>query len=249
MAIDLDATEIWRQIPPEEKFDLMAAAQAKGIFAAFILITAGCTVAIGLHLGWMIWASLIASPFVYQFAAGKAWRDLRPRLIMEFLAARSAARRYAFAANGKDLTLVLIFRGRLGREFSSDQAMEALESALDRRSEIPVWIALFRDSVIMISEAAGGARCEFASLIGPERLSWEAINPGKNEYTNGKVLVLTAIDKRGTGRRFRLKSRSSAALVVFEKRLAELTQQAKEMSVRQLEAPPANPDEGRDSYR
>jgi len=54
---DLDNSDIWRQVPPEEKFELMARAHASGVFAAFIAVILSGTMAIGFKLGWHVRSS------------------------------------------------------------------------------------------------------------------------------------------------------------------------------------------------
>ena len=72
LARGLDHDEAWRQIPPEEKLDIIEAAQAKGLLAAVISCVIGGTMAVALEQVWFLWSALLASPLVYQFAAGKA---------------------------------------------------------------------------------------------------------------------------------------------------------------------------------
>lgn len=214
----LDGTEIWRSIPPEEKLELMSQAHAKGIFAAFIGIMLGGTLAVALHLSWLLWASLISAPFIFQFAAGKAWRGLRPRLVLEYLAARSAARRYAFSNKGKDLSLSLMFRGTLTREFDEDKLQEALEATFENTREAAVWVALFGDSVVMMSEEPGGARLQFAQVLNDKISIDSRSTDSGREYANDKEVLLTVKNRRDDEQRFKLTSKHPAALIVFEKK-------------------------------
>lgn len=216
--VALDGTEIWRTIPPEEKLELMSQAHAKGIFAALVGIMLGGTLAVALHQGWLLWASLISSPFIFQFAAGKAWRGLRPRLVLEYLAARSAARRYAFSNKGKDLTLNLMFRGKLSQVFDEENLQEALEAVFENTSEAAVWVALFGDSVVMMSEDVGGARLQLAQVLN-DKISIDSrpADSGR-DYANDKELLITIRTKREEERRYKLTSKHPAALIVFEKK-------------------------------
>ncbi len=227
----IDGTEIWRTIPPEEKIAGMNKAHARGILAAAVTIMICGTISVGLRLSWILWGSLIAAPFVFQFAAGKAWRDLRPRLILEYLAARSAARRYAFAAKSKDLTLSLIFRGNMELQFESEAVQEAIEAAISKNEETLSWIALFTDAVVVMEEHPGGARLAFAAVTN-DRLSLKV-----NEIESGrsgpgeKELILSYTPKPGSNeraRKFKLKSPYPAALTVFEKRLQQTLAKAAE---------------------
>lgn len=247
----LDGTEIWRSIPPEEKLDLMSQAHAKGILAAFITLLLGGTIAVGLHLSWILWGSLVSSPLVFQFAAGKAWRGLRPKLVLEYLAARSAARRYAFSNKGKDLTVTMMFRGRLEQQFEEEKGQEALEAVLANNKEAAVWIALFGDSVVMMSEHPGGAKVELAQVLN-DRLEVESRGgSGESDYSNGREVLLTLRDKRlDAERHYKVTSNHAAALVVFEKKLKSQIEALKKaaalIAVPQIEALPAETG-GRDS--
>lgn len=215
----IDGTEIWRTIPPEEKLDLLSQAHGKGIFAGFILVLVGGTLSVGFKAPWILWGSLLASPLVFQFAAGKAWRGLRPRLVLEYLAARSAARRYAFSNRGKDLSVRMIFRGRLTREFDEDSMQEALEAAIENNSEAAVWVALFGDSVVMMSEEYGGAKLQLAQVLNDKLSVDTKPGPTGKDYAAGKEVILGVRGKDGDERKYRLTSKHPAALIVFEKKI------------------------------
>ena len=240
---DINNTEVWRQIPPEEKFELMARAQASGILAAIITIVIASTIAVGLRLTWVMWGSLVMSPFIFQFAAGKKWRSIRPVVMLEYLAVRSAARRYAFTANAKDLAVALIFRGRVEKLFGEDRIQEALEAAIEKTKEAEVWVTLFNDAVVMMSERVGGAKLEFACTLG-DKLTVEGVaKEGKGDYSADKEIYLTYHGKEKEGdRRLKLTSRHPAALVVFEKKIKALTEQVKVQLQLEATALLATPD-------
>lgn len=246
----LDGTEIWRTIPPEEKIEGMNKAHAQGILAAAITITICSTIAVGLKLSWIMWGSLLASPFIFQFAAGKAWRDSRPRLILEYLAARSAARRYAFSAKSKDLTLSLLFRGDMDTVFDEDSVQEAIEAAIEKNKTGASWIALFNDAIVVMEEHPGGARLVFASVTN-ERLSLQTKDePGASSYANNRELLLSYAPKPGTNeraRKFKITSRHAAALTVFEKRLkqnlARATEASAALALAEFSEPPPSGEE------
>lgn len=245
----LKESEIWRSIPPEEKIELMAKAHAKGIMSSGILIIVGCTIAVGLKVSWIMWGSLIISPFIFQFAAGKEWRGLKPRVMLEYLAARSAARRYAFDQRGKDLTPRLVFRGTLEEEFDRDHVQEALEAMIENTKQAEVWVSLFGDTVVMISERVGGAELKLGHLIDEKLTVSSQSASGGGDYSNDKVVQLIIKDKGKPERRFRLTSRYPAALVVFEKRLLQLLGSSKPVLAVDPEelALPGAEDEGYDN--
>lgn len=211
-------SEIWRLVPPEEKLELMAKAQSRGVLAVSIAIIVCCTVAIGLKMSWVMWASFVCSPFIFQFAAGKAWRGLRPRCLLEYLAARSASRRYAFAARAKDLTPSLIFKGRLERVYETEHLQEALEAIASQTKEAEVWVSLFGDAVVMISERIGGAECKFSHLLDDKLIITAHSDSGK-DYAVDKELLFSITDKTIGNVKYKLTSRHPAALLAFEKKM------------------------------
>jgi hypothetical protein len=216
--------DIWRSVPPEEKFQILAQAHAAGVVSAVITIIICSTIAIGLKMSWLLWGSVICSPFIFQFAAGKKWRDVRPRVMLEYLAARSAARRFAFSARGKDLTCKFMFRGKLEQVFDEGAMQEALEALIQNNKEAQVWVALFGDSVVMMEERLGGAEARYAQLI-DSKLSLEShALDGKGDYSSNKELIFKTSPKGKPSEKFRLTSPYPAALVVFEKKLKQQIQ-------------------------
>lgn len=238
--------EIWRQIPPEEKFELLSRAHASGLFTAIIMVVIGSTIAISLQMNWILWSSLLISPLVFQFAAGKAWRDLRPRIMLEYLAARSASRRYAFANRSQDLTLSLIFKGTLEQQFEEENLQEALEAMISQTKDAEVWVALFSDVLIMIAERPGGASLQFAHLLDDKLKVSSNAKEKKSDYTNDKEVYLTYKDRAtATDKQFKLTSRFPAALAVFEKRLLTLKEEAaRKAETKIAEFLPADTDGG-----
>lgn len=240
---DLD---IWRQIPPEEKLAMMAKAQSKGLLMALLLIVIGCTCAVGLQIPSLIWGSLLSSPLVFQFTANRVWRDVKPATVLRYLAARSAARRYAFSQKSKDLDIKLIFRGKLERIFSDDNPQDALEAAIAKNLEAEVWIALFPDTIVMISEARGGAKLEFGYPIN-EKLQMRSESESGQDYTNNKEIYLgyptTKLSDVLIGKsdehyvNFKLTSPYPAALLVFEKRIEQYRQQLAAVATTALKPP------------
>lgn len=218
----LDDNEIWRQIPPEEKFEIMARAQSEGVLTALIVIIVFSTLAVGFKLDWLMWGSLVAAPLIFQLAAGKAWRHLRPKLMLEHLAVRAVARRYAFTAKSNNLTLNLVFRGTWSEIYSEEKMQEQLQATFDRTHKAEVWIALFQDTIVVLTEGNGGARLLFANLVNDQlRIESKSLD-GKGDYSSSKELTITRQEKNGVERKFSLTSKYPAALIVFEKRLLSL---------------------------
>lgn len=227
--VAIDGKDLWRQIPPEEKFELIANAHGRSFLCALTAVIIAATIAVGLRLPWLFWTALIISPLIFQFTAGKAWRNLRPKIMLEHLAVRSAARRYAFAHHSQDLGLVTVFRGTLDEKFDKEDVSAALEAAVENTREAAVWVALFNDAVIMVSEKMGGAELRFAHLIDDE-LEVKSQSPQSgSEYASDHEVLLTVPDLRGgNARTFKLTSKYPAALIVFEKKLLQIKARRKE---------------------
>ncbi len=229
----LHPEEVWRRIPPEEKFELMARAQAKGILSVVVTIGVFATISVALHVVELIWMAVLSSPLVFQFSAGRAWRSLRPTAILEHLAARSAARRFAFGLNGRDLAVQLLFKGNLIEHIAPDPKSFSFESMTRQVRENEVWIALFTDALVMLAESEDGAALEFAHLVDDKlRISGES-DPGETEYSATRRLSIeyTETKRSDTLRRFTLTSQYPAALVVFEKKLLQIRQESLEKKV------------------
>lgn len=210
--------EIWRQVPPEEKIELMSRAHSNGILVAFIAILVASTLAVGFKFSALMWAALIGSPFVFQLAAGTAWKRLRPKVMLEYLAARSVARRYAFGLNSRELDPNLVFRGRLEEQFTEEQLEEALEASIENLNDASVWVALFSDAVVVMSEAPGGAELRMAHKLDSELKVEGRSLDNKGDYSNTREVWLSYQDRKAE-RRFKITSKYPAALIVFEKKL------------------------------
>ena len=214
----INSDEAWRFIPPEEKIELMAKAHSKGVFAAVLGIVLGATCAAALEEPWLLWSTLIGSPFVFQFASGRAWRNLKPSLTLRYLAARSATRRCAFAAEAEDLSVKLMFRGELEITSKSESAEERILSQRMSNGPQPVWIALFSDTLVVISESRGGAILELAHPI-DQNLKIYRPNGEENSLAPSG-LYIEMVDHH-TNKVAKLSSQFPAALTVFEKKYQE----------------------------
>jgi hypothetical protein len=233
---NLDNLTVWRQIPPEEKLILVSTAHARGVAWALGVITVAAIVSVGLHMNWIFWGGLALSPLIFQFVTGKTWRDLRPRMILEYLAARSAARRYAFSANSKDLNLVLLFRGTLEETLQNLDETQAYLESLNEVARVPVWVALFNDAVVLMSEEPGGAQARFASVLDDKfRLESEP-QDGRSDYSRRMAIYLGYNRGQSGDRRVKLTSNFPAAMVVFEKKTRQLQAEVLERLERDRQA-------------
>jgi hypothetical protein len=212
--------EFWGRIPPEEKLLILHQAQAGGAISAALIVLAASGLAIGFQSPWAFWGSLIISPVVYKTITKGRFNKYKSNLMLLYLAARAAVRRYAYKYNAADLTVMLLFRGLLvkGTETSSYNEREEVISPLE------VWIALFRDTVVVIGEGAGGARLYLAHNL--ERgLTVHGQSPeGEGEYSTSRVVTLRSERYSSF---YRLTSDTPGALVVFEKKLAAILREVR----------------------
>ena len=220
----MDNTQIWRVIPPEEKIEAMAQAHSRGIMTSLCIILLGCTLAVGFKFSLLMWGSFLLAPLIFQMTAGKAWRDIRPRIMLEYLAARSAARRYAFAAGSKELDLNLMFRAQMVLEKPESEdgpgadLQRRLQEATDQIREVQVWVALFKDTVVLMSEEPGGAKLQFSHMLDDKLVvAGDSESESESDYSEDRRVAITAQDKLWNGRTFKLQSKYPAALVVLEK--------------------------------
>jgi 6-pyruvoyl-tetrahydropterin synthase len=220
--------EVWRQIPPEEKLEMMARAHAKGLTTSLGVILLGSTCAIAFQEVSLMWGTILVSPIIFQMSASKAWRGLKPVKILRYLAARSAARRYAYTAQSSDLTMDLIFQGAIEEVIDESNAEEVLEAAARNVKATEAWITLFKDTVVVMSEKTGGAKSELVApidhklLVDSNSLDGQDYSTSKEVYLTTVIPGLDTLAEEDTRTRYKLTSASPGALVVFEKKLLEL---------------------------
>jgi hypothetical protein len=207
--------EFWGRIPPEEKLLILHQAQAGGAMSAAVLVLAASGIAIGFQSPWIFWGSLIISPVVYKTISKGRFNKYRSNLMLLYLAARAAVRRYAYKYNAADLNVLLLFRGMLvkGTETSPYNEREEVASPLE------VWIALFHDTIVVIGEAVGGARLYLAHNLEPGLTVHGQSPEGEGDYSRSRVVTLRSERYASF---YRLTSDTPGALVVFEKKLAAI---------------------------
>lgn len=213
----IDSKELWRFIPPEEKIALLSVAQAQGVTAALCGILICGTIAVGIQEEYIFYTSFLFAPLIYQMTAGRAWRGLRPRVMLEYLAARSAARRYAYSANVKDLSVKIMYRGFLKESYYKEELNDVFEKNVFGGNNKAVWIALFLDGIIIMEERMGGAELLFSHLIN-DKISLKGSSDG---YENDLEITINSTDKRYDTRYFVLTSSYPAAQTVFLKKFEE----------------------------
>jgi hypothetical protein len=180
------------------------------------------SVAVGLRWSALMWTSFLLAPLAFQYTVGKRWRHLRPKVMLEYLAARSAARRYAFAHQGRDLSISFLFRGTIEPDQAEDGFQDDYDAQGTKRLDRDVWIALFPDAVVFMSEGIRGAVLEYHQPL-DDKLTVTPRSVGTDrEYSSTREIHFAYSNKRtNESSRFTLRSRHPAALIVFEKKLLQ----------------------------
>ncbi len=203
----------------------MARAQSRGVAASLVILVITGTMAVGLRMPWVFWAAFVTIPFAFQFASARAWRDLKPRTVLEYLAARSAARRYAYGAQAKDLTVDLMFKGTLQRDFSTLGESEELDARIEDRDKVAVWVSMFADTIVMMSERPGGAKLEMIhSILERIEVTAEGFDDSSAE---SRRLVIDVEVRKGDVERWFLTSPYPAALLVCERKIKRAIEENK----------------------
>lgn len=155
--------EVWRSIPPEEKFSYMAKAHASGVVASLYGLVLALTFALVFQSWMLVYLSCFLIPAVFQIVSFHRWRKLKPELILSYLAARSVARRFAFKNNAKDFTVLFMIRAEYHEPIDPSEG--------EVRREV-CWIALFHSLVVVFKESKSGASllaaCHFTDQFNVE---------------------------------------------------------------------------------
>ncbi len=219
---------LWQKITPEEKINALNKAHTCGILACVISLAVCAAIAIGLKIKAIFWISIACTPLVFQFFSSRCWRDLKPSLILQYLAVRSVVRRFAFLEQAKNLEPEIIFPGFVKEEPANDVDLEGISQVIHDNTFIPVWVSLFSDTIVIFKESTGGGELVFSAPINDklvfecENLSseeTEELDSEKKDYFSEKEITLQFVDKRSSSNVIKLRSRQKASLLVFERKL------------------------------
>lgn len=227
--------DIWGRIPPEERLEILASAQAKGVQASLLLLLMAFSAALGLKIPWIFFGSLALLPFSFQIMTAKAWRIVKTRLSLEYATARSTSRMYAFHAGALDLIPSLMFRAELEPSLLGDGLEDEL---LEKPTAKPVWVSLYPDTMVIVAEGPSGARLELAHpLFSNFSLTAEGFD--ELEESTSKRLSIGIESQPGAVSRWNLTSRHPATLLACERRakayIARHQREKEELERRNLE--------------
>lgn len=213
----ISADQMWRRIPPEEKFEILSKSHASGTSAVLFSIIVFLVISVGLREQLIFGLAIILIPLIFQRAASKRWRELKPRTIIEYLAVRSAARRFAFAGRARDLSVHQIIRGNWIEEHSESAEINGSQLTVQEK---PVWLVLLGDSLVCLSESSRGAILEYGAHLRDEfemqSVEVESSRQKKVPLREFRFWKLSSTTERIS---CRFTSRYPGAMLVFEHRL------------------------------
>ena len=224
----LSVQNAWNSVALEERLELVSRCQANGLLGSLTFMVMIGAVAYGFDAFYMLALALGGALIVHPMFSSYTWRREKPALILQYLAARSICRRYAYGFSIGDLDIVLLFKGEMEKLFVSEEEelahLSNQEVTLDTSTgnTIPVWVCLLRGGVAMISEKRGGAKLEFITPIGRD-LSLKTSTDRDGNATG--VLKITGCGP-SKNKSVALRSRYPAAMYVFEKQLQRLVEEA-----------------------
>lgn len=219
----LSVNYAWNAVPVEERLDMLSKAHASGLMAGIGSILVMGTIGYGFDNIWILAAGVAMSFFLTPMFSSYTWRRTKPAAILAYLAARAVSRRYAYGYDCPELEVILIYRGEY-RELFDNREEEELErqrlgdGSADLMRRKPVWIALLRGAVVVLSERRGGAKLEFYTPITNEV---ELRKAKTSEDLSESAVIINGVGP-GAGRTALIDSRSKGAQYVFEKQLGRL---------------------------
>ncbi len=224
----LSVQHAWNSVALEERLELVSKCQADGLLAALTFTFMMGAVAYGFDKIYLLLGALLAATLIMPMFSSHTWRRGKPALILQYLAARSIARRYAYGFGITDLDIVLIFRGTMARQFITPEdemaymSNEDVELDTQTQGDKQVWICLMRAGLVLLSEKNGGAKMEFCSQIAQDTVCHQMRD--ENGQLTGALTVTGS--GQAKGRKVVLSSRHAGAMYVFEKQLLRLVQEA-----------------------
>jgi hypothetical protein len=218
----ISTEQMWRRIPPEEKFQLLARSHASGTSAVLFLLCIFSILSVGLRESLVFWFAVLLIPVAFQRSASRRWRELKPQAIIEYLAVRAAARRLAFLAKAEDLAVLLILRGLWVDETEKNEIPPEPSFTEPMRVPKPVWLVMLGDCLVCMSEAPSGAELEYVALISKnlemQSVTVESPRGGRIPVREFRFWKSLPDGDRGA---YRFTSEFHGAMMVFETRLEQ----------------------------
>jgi hypothetical protein len=224
--------EMWPKVPEEERQQLLAYTKSKALENCALLTVIGCSTAIGLQMPAILLVVLVTLPVLYQVVAARLWLEVKPRTLIQYFVASLTASQFAQSLNSADPSVKLIFKGFLQPvPVQDDVPPETQERfAEELEAEVPapreVWISLFPDSLVMISESAAGAQLEFGhSTLRDFAVALDTPDETDPTQVESRLLIQTTKDDSVTGR-WLLSSPYPSMLVACERKIRFFTERS-----------------------
>jgi hypothetical protein len=219
------ATLTWQRVPAEERKAVVALAQAQALGSCLTLLALGATAAWALKMPTLLLATGVITPVVFQAIFTRAWTRAKPRAIAEYLAAEHTARHFAKILQAPHTGVNFLFRA------TAEQARERLNDSEESQphkqptsTKIPVWVSLFPESLLMVTEGKDGAKLVFAhSTVNKFRSSLPQLN---EENTLPPALILETEEHDGNGAQWILSSPHPRTLETCQERILMFAEQA-----------------------
>jgi hypothetical protein len=226
----LSVQNAWNSVALEERLELISRCQANGLVAALTFALMMGSVAYGYDKFYLLTVALGGALLVHPMFSSYTWRRAKPALIMQYLAVRSMARRYAYGFSFNDLDVVIIFRGEMVPQFANEEAemdylsKQAVDLEHGINDPIQVWICLMRGGLVLLSERVGGAKLEFITPIARDVVARQSSDPDGNATG---TLSISGVGP-SKGKSVMIRSRYPAAMYVFERQIQRLIVEAPE---------------------
>ena len=228
ISTSLSIRDAWNIVPVDERLELLAKAQAEGVLAGFAALLLMGAIAYGFDMIWILGCGAVGAVLVFPLFSSYSWRRTKPKAILEYLAAKSVARRYAYEARCGDFEVKLMFKGMMERIYANEEERHLAKqksnlgeaSHFDEAKE--VWIVLMRGALAILSERLGGAKLEFITPIAPETV---ARKPKASEPVDPKSIIVVSAGMKA-GETVAITSKYHASLYVFEKQLVRLIEES-----------------------
>jgi hypothetical protein len=224
--------ETWQKIPEEERTLLLAQAKAQAVEAGCLCAVGGLALATSLQSSGIILCTLALVPLLYQVVSTRAWLERKPLTIAKYFVASVTSKLYAQSLQSTDPSLKLIFRGSLQAVPLTEPVPEADEfrEELEEQKPAPkdVWISLFPDALVMITEGSEGAELAFGhSTLKDFEVALDTPEDSDGESQPSRLLIQTTLNDTIESR-WVLSSPHTTTLLACERKIRFFSQKATE---------------------
>lgn len=217
----LSIDNAWQGVALEERIELISRVRAQGTVMTLLFVVYAASVAYGFDRINLLWLSVALALIMMPLSANRHWGKEKAALLLQYLAARSVARRYAAGLKMGDITPVLFIRGRL-HDINEDGTVNTTIEG----SEPLNWFCLLRSTLIVLTEARGGAKLSYALVINSET---KAQLHREDDPRKSGILHITSV-LRGSATDIAVSSPYPAALLALQMKMQQLSSERKKSS-------------------